>query len=199
MSEKKPKSSPLAVFIFLIVFFFLVFSFPFGSLSFSSTRAKRISSTANLKQINQALRQYLEDSENFFPNSPGAAGLKMLIDHNYLTDYKTYIMPIDRQAQTPTAGTFLEPNISYAYLGSGLQDQPLQLAEKIPLAFEKPWIDKGHISILYMEGYVQYLEKVKFETCVDVVEFCRKGNNPDAPYWQTLLANARLIDKTNPK
>ncbi len=197
MSEKNYMTHPLVIICGTIgILLFFLLTYPLWPSCAPSAQSRRLSSTSNLLQISLALHQYAIDSDNFFPNATGAAGLKILVDTGYLTDYSTYIMPIDHQVQIPTADTFLEPNIHYAYLGSGLQNQLPQLAEKIPLAFEKPWIDKKRIAVVYMDGHVQSFEKVKFKTCIKVVEFCRKNCDlyGSDRIWQTLLENAKSVD-----
>ncbi len=195
MSEKYT-THPMIVYGVLGILAFFLLIFLLWPRCSSITETRRLSSTSNLKQIYLALNQYAIDHKGFFPNSPGAAGLKILVDHDYLTDYGVYIMPIDRQVQKPTADTFLEPNISYAYLGSGMQKQIPEIAAKIPIVFEKPWIDKERTAVIYMDGHVQSFEKMKFKTCVEVVEFCRKNCDLYVPdrIWKTLLENAETVD-----
>ncbi len=196
--ESETKSSGLLYF-FLGIAALILILFLLTPEQGGRSKARRISSNSNLKQIGLAIRQYAIDYIDHFPNQPGADGFRTLIEQGFLPDYILYISPMDQTTSKPKNGQFSESNTSYAYVGAGFKEGDFPEPGKIPLAFEKPWFDKGYMNILYMDGHVQSFEKMKFKTCVDVVEFCRKGNNPDAPYWQTLLSNARLIDKTKPK
>lgn len=160
--------------------------------------ACRISSRSNLKQMALAIKQYAIDYEDYSPIESGADGFKMLIDQDFLTDYSIYVFPMDKKHSRSNGHSFTEANTSYAYVGAGFKEGDFPEPGKIPRAFEKPWVDKGYMNILYLDGHVENFEKVKFKTCIDVVEFCRQKHNPDDPAWQFLLKNARLVDEANP-
>ncbi|MCF6175521.1 MAG: hypothetical protein L3J71_07125 [Victivallaceae bacterium] len=108
--------------------------------------SQMVKCASNLKRLGVALFMYSEDNNGHFPDKDGDAGLDMLRQQNYLTDYNVYLCPSTSDS-TPASGPVKS---SYIYHG-GLTFNP---TEKNILMEDKPGNHNGYRNRLYCNATV---------------------------------------------
>ncbi len=144
-NHQKVKLISLSVY-FSTLFFYLLMS----NISEPREKSRRISCMSNLKQLGTCLYMYAEANNGHFPDRDGDAGLDMLRQQNYLTDYDTYLCPSTSDS-APKSGSVKS---SYIYYGGFTTAAP----EKTILMEDKPGNHKDYRNYLYCGMWVQGLK-----------------------------------------
>ena len=134
----------LLIFIVVIVLILGIFV---PRLEHQPIPMSHINCMSNLKQLGTALYTYASVNNDYFPDRDGDAGLDMLRQQNYLTDYGIYLCPATSDS-TPKSGLVKS---SYIYHGGLTTSAP----EKTILMEDKPGNHKGYRNYLYCNGAVK--------------------------------------------
>jgi len=116
-------------------------------------KARRISCESNLKMIGIALKEYVIDYNNQYPDKPGVAGLEQLRALGYLTDPKVYVCPASTRAPAAYGQPLTEDTVSYIYFGNGMSD--IAISPDTPVACHRLSDHKGYGCVLYADGHVK--------------------------------------------
>ena len=106
--------------------------------SYPREYSQRISCASNLKIIGTYLYMYAEDNNGHFPDKDGDAGLDMLRQQDYLTDYYVYLCPSTSDSVSKSGLV----KSSYIYHGGLTTSAP----ENTILAKDKPGVGEQRVS-----------------------------------------------------
>ena len=141
------KHSATQVLLLICYFCIINFLIILPNLGAASDKARRISCCSNLKQLGICLMIYADDNKGHFPDKDGDAGLEMLRQQDYLTDYDVYLCPSTSDL-APKSGSVKS---SYIYHGGLTTAAP----EKTILMEDKPGNHKGYHNYLYCGMWVK--------------------------------------------
>lgn len=162
----------------------------------SRKKSREIISTTNLKQIALGCKMYACDANEKYPDS-----LSGLMQGDYNLSAETFKAPFDRVSKVSRNKKITPANTTYAYVGKGLTEKS---ADKLPLAFEKPWLVPSRngkvklINVAFCDGSVIQKAMPNAKTCVDVVKLLT-AEIPDSPDKQAVLRNAAAEDAARGK
>jgi prepilin-type processing-associated H-X9-DG protein len=159
-------------------------------LSKARTKARRVNSAGNMKQLGLAMLMYSGDNGGRFPTPDGAAGLNVLHVEDFLDAGKVYINPRDNRP-TPVDG-ITEATTSYAYIGGGLKDDN-DLATSMPILVEKPTGDPW-INVLFIDGHVEGF-RFEGETIEGIIDMLDDRFDYDKDVYQMLIDKAQKLDR----
>jgi prepilin-type processing-associated H-X9-DG protein len=121
------------------------------ALNSAREKARRISCSANLKQIGAAMMQYAGDNDDWYPPYDGAKGLETLRKAGYLTDSVIFICPSTKAEPAKEGEPLTEDNVSYVYKG-GYKNTS---GSDIPIVWDKPENHINYKNTLFSDGHVQ--------------------------------------------
>ncbi len=125
-----------------------------------SESSRKVKCASNLKQLGVALFMYSEDNNGHFPDRDGDAGLEMLWQQHYVTDYNIYLCPSTSDS-APKSGSVKS---SYIYYG-GFTFNP---TEKNIVMEDKPGNHKGYRNCLYSGTHVKGYSDPNYRKTVPV-------------------------------
>ncbi len=160
------------------------------ALNSSRKKARRISSTRNLKQIGIALKQYAMDQKDYFPKQDGAAGFEELRVEEYLTDPKAYVCSSTDDKPALKGMNLTEANVSYVYFGGGLKESTDTV--NFPLVFDKPGNQSKTVNVLFGDGHVEILN-IPYKTCTDIARHLSSRLSPKMK--KILMEKAQKYDR----
>ncbi len=112
------------------------------------------SCATHLKQFGLALHMYASDNDEVFPLPDNEAGLKILLDKNYLAkDFKL-------NCPKSSAG--------YYYLG-GFKLTETRWPARVPLVFDRPGNHPGLVNVLFADGHVESMPIDNYKSPADVL------------------------------
>ncbi len=156
--------------------------------------ARQKQNVSNLEQIGLSLLNYSFDHQGKFPAQDGAAGLNELVAGKFLTTPRAYLSPFDKQRLGRPMGKgqkLTEANLSYVHFGGFRDDDPH--AAVTPICFDKPDPGVPGLTVLFINGTVQYYEG-KYENCAAVIKTLNKKLKIPPARYKFLLEKAQNFD-----
>ena len=125
------------------------------ALTLAREKARRMSCSANLKQVGLSLRMYSSDWNDYFPAGNDETGLNLLLSEGYATNTKVFTCPSTET--TPATGAVLDAGTcDYEYDGSDVNED--NFGVDTGLACDKygdPVNHEDFGNILFGDGHVK--------------------------------------------